>query len=116
MQFEPGKSGNPGGRPKRGKIITDALVVKLRQAEGSKLLALCDKLIELALDGEVSAIKEIFDRVEGKAPQPIVGDEENPVIIEHARAREFITRRILEAAAQSAGGENSLRTDGSAVH
>ena len=91
------------------------LIARLKESDGAKLSALCDKLIELALGGDSSAIREIFDRVEGKASQPIAGDEENPVIVEHAAAREFIARRILGSAAESGSSEDHIRHDGSAV-
>jgi len=105
-----------GSKPKKARLITHALVARLIQAESSNLFALCDKLIELAVGGDISAIREILDRVEGKARQVIAGDEENPVIVEHATAREFIARRILGAAAENGSSEDSIPTDGSAVH
>jgi len=33
-----------------------------------KLRAIADKLVELAMDGDMAAIKEIGDRMDGKAP------------------------------------------------
>jgi hypothetical protein len=38
-------------------------------------------LVEAALQGDVSAIKEINDRVDGKVPQTIAGDPDNPLVI-----------------------------------
>jgi|688.fasta_scaffold1237733_2 hypothetical protein len=61
--FEPGKSGNPSGRPK-SKPITDELK-RIGTDEGG-FKAIAKKLFLKALEGDVKAIREIFDRVEGK--------------------------------------------------
>lgn len=68
----------------------DALIAAAnQQVEGApegrrKLHAIADKLVALAEAGEVQAIKELGDRLDGKAAQQIVhsGDEENPVRVE----------------------------------
>jgi hypothetical protein len=101
-----------GSKRKRARIITHTLIAKLIEGGDVKLEALCDKLIERALDGDTKAIREILDRVEGKAPQTIVGDEENPVIVEHRTAREFIARRILGAAVEDRSREDPVQHDG----
>jgi hypothetical protein len=75
--FQPGVSGNPGGRPKV-KPISDGLRALLdEQYSGSekrfkglpnaRVLAL--RMFELAFAGDLSAAKEIADRVEGKTVQ-----------------------------------------------
>lgn len=38
------------------------------------------KLVVAAADGHIDAIKEIHNRVEGKAVQPMANDPENPLI------------------------------------
>ena len=38
------------------------------------------KLIEKAQEGDMQAIKELADRTDGKVPQAIVGDEDEPPI------------------------------------
>ena len=95
MPFEPGKSGNPGGRT-REKPFTDALRMALSEEHATtgtkKLRVLAEKLVNEAIDGNVQAMKEVADRMEGKAPQAlqIGGDSDNPVLhavkIEHVRA------------------------------
>lgn len=83
----PGVSGNPNGAPKgRRKIMTDALMIALTEAaddgDRTKARAIADKLVSKALEGDVQAMKEAFDRTEGKAPQPIEGgDPERPVAV-----------------------------------
>ena len=43
------------------------------QAKGEKLRALAEKLIERGTEGDVGALKEIGDRLDGKASQLIEG-------------------------------------------
>ena len=64
-----GQSGNPEGR-KRRKPITD-MYTKLLIQNPEKLEAFCMNMIEKAANGDVLAIKEITDRVEGKALQSV---------------------------------------------
>ena len=35
-----------------------------------------------ALEGDIPAIKEIYDRIDGKVPQAIVGDEDHPGVLD----------------------------------
>lgn len=69
----------PGGRPKgstKPKLMADALIVALnRVAEDGKtkkLAQVAQALVDRAVAGDVQAIREVFDRVEGKAPQGIL--------------------------------------------
>lgn len=69
--------GNPhptGSKP--DKLMRDAIIVALhRQAEDAngkptkKLALVAAKLVEKAIDGDVAAIKEVADRVDGKSVQ-----------------------------------------------
>jgi hypothetical protein len=72
-RFEKNVSGNPAGRPKSA-MLSDALRRKMLDAmpgASEKTVAdgIADALIKQALNGEVSAIKEVFDRTEGRARQ-----------------------------------------------
>jgi Family of unknown function (DUF5681) len=74
-KFEPGESGNPAGRPRRTKL-TEALIAKLAEAVpigGELTIAdhLAGALIKEALQGNVTAIREIADRTEGKPKQSL---------------------------------------------
>src|SRR3990167_7491239 len=40
-----------------------------------------DKLLMEARRGQISALRELGDRLDGKAPQAIVGDRENPLVL-----------------------------------
>ena len=77
----------PAGGKKCDKVITDALKIEL-YAEAAdcngkmtkKLRLLARKLIDRGLEGDVSAIREILDRVEGRVPlNP--GDENDGALI-----------------------------------
>ena len=75
MQFQKGQSGNPNGRPRKGKTLTEAMQKVLQEEHEpgvTKGEAVARKLVELALvDGNIPAIKEIYDRLEGRSTQPL---------------------------------------------
>lgn len=51
---------NPKGRPPKGEALTDILREKVDRE------VVADKLIALALDGDLAALKYIYDRIDGK--------------------------------------------------
>ncbi len=75
-KFKKGQSGNPSGRP-RSAILSDALRCKLAEVdpidESGRTYAevIAEQIIIRAKAGDVQAIKEIADRVEGKARQTL---------------------------------------------
>ena len=85
MPFQAGNQlGNRLGFPKRPKIVTQRLIALLNETDANnipKLHRLANALFDKALEGDVTAIKEVIDRVEGKVPQPIAGDPDNPLTI-----------------------------------
>ena len=69
--FPKGRSGNPGGRPK-GTSITAALRAELDRPCAddpavTKAERIAAVLVDLALGGDLPAIREVLDRTEGKA-------------------------------------------------
>lgn len=76
-------AGNENSGRKQEKPFRDALRIELAAAEldqrGLRLIA--KKLIEAAEEGKMDAIKELADRVDGKVPQGISGDPDNPLSI-----------------------------------
>lgn len=56
--------------------------LKARLEERALWPKLMDALLEKALSGDVPAIKEVFDRIDGKAPQDINvgGQDDNPLV------------------------------------
>jgi hypothetical protein len=75
--WQKGYCPNPGGRPK-GKSITMVLREQLANTEGNIpiMVALSQKLIEIALAGDFQAIKYIFDRLDGTPTQAIKHTDE----------------------------------------
>jgi len=63
--WKPGQSGNPKGRPPKGQSLTDALKERVDKQ------AIADKLYEMAIEGDISALKYIYDRVDGKPGESI---------------------------------------------
>jgi len=101
MPFQPGQSGNPAGNPKRAKLFTKALLVSLKRTDQEDVEAIqriADKLVALAESGDVAAIKEVADRAEGKVPQAVIGDDENPINLIHR-----IERVIVRASDSDSG-------------
>ncbi|MBB5663246.1 hypothetical protein GGE68_001422 [Rhizobium leguminosarum] len=87
-------AGNANSGRKQEKPFRDALRLELAAAEksGRGLRVIARKLIEAAEEGKMDAIKEMADRIDGKVPQAIAGDEENPLNFVHT-----ITRQIVRA-------------------
>lgn len=62
------------GRPVSEKTFANMLRIAIKQAHGDggdKLRAVADALVEKAISGDVPAIREIADRLDGKASQAI---------------------------------------------
>ncbi len=75
--FEPGQSGNPGGRPK--------VIAELRELARQHTPAAIEELARLALKARneavrISAIRELLDRGYGKAPTSLPVPIDLPVI------------------------------------
>src|SRR5882762_11457371 len=82
MPFQPGHKINAGGN--RAKPFRDALKLEIAQADGPReLRKIARALIKEAGSGNVMAIKEFADRLDGKVPQPVAGDDENPLTLIH---------------------------------
>jgi len=75
-RFQPGESGNPGGRP-RMKPLSDAYrrvlgmsdeeIQKLNPAELSRAMKIALSIAKKAAEGDTRAAAEVADRVEGTA-------------------------------------------------
>lgn len=74
------------GRPPKEKSFANMLNIAIKEAhdEGrDKLRAVADALVEKAISGDIAAIKEVADRLDGKVPQGVIGGEENDNPIVH---------------------------------
>ncbi|MEE8607595.1 MAG: DUF5681 domain-containing protein [Nitrospiraceae bacterium] len=95
-RFKKGESGNPSGRPKT-KLLTQAYRELLEQISGPKknrktlAQVLAQNAVEQAKKGSLAALKEITDRTEGKAVQPLshsgLGSEPITFIITRGRGK-----------------------------
>ena len=85
MAFQPGQSGNPAGKAPSQKSFAAMLKLAIHEAGRepgtNKLRDVADALVSKAIDGDIQAIKEIADRLDGKVPQGIGGDPENPLMV-----------------------------------
>jgi hypothetical protein len=82
-QWKPGQTGNPeGGRiRKRYKEAIERVLTKLGDGDPDKAR---DKVVAAHIaragDGDMAAIKELYDREDGKVTQTIAGDDNLPPI------------------------------------
>lgn len=100
---------NPKGA-KSDKIWRDAIMRAVRRlntdeppkdaAPQQRLEVLADMLVTKGMLGDVPALREIGDRLDGKAMQPIGGDADNPIV-----------HRVLREIFDPAHSENTNRED-----
>jgi hypothetical protein len=91
------KKGNQVAVGNRGRsnpsLLTQTLISQLNEVDentgAEKKHLLCAKLIQLGLAGDVHAIHEIFDRVQGRAPQAVSIDAKIAVSYQEAVQRAF---------------------------
>jgi hypothetical protein len=74
-----------GGRPPGEKSFAQMLRIAISDAGSlpgtTKLRDVADTLVNEAIGGNIAAIKEIADRLDGKVPQGIGGDPDNPLMV-----------------------------------
>ena len=83
------------GRPPKEKSFANMLRIAIAEAgEGgnTKLREVADALVTKAIAGDVQAIKEVADRLDGKVPQAIVGDDEHDAVSLVHRIERIIVR------------------------
>ena len=114
MTFEPGNNANPNGRPKGRKIITDCINVELNSAaddgDGKKVRALARRLVDSAIEGNMTAASIVLERVEGKAGQTLDINHEVRLETDFDRARYLafaaeIAKRFASDEAKTIEGE-----------
>lgn len=82
-------AGRPPGSQNKDKPFRDALRMEIAAAgeDHKALRMIAMALLSKAATGDVQAIKEVADRLDGKVPQGIVGGDEGdaPIRIEEVR-------------------------------
>ena len=81
MPFKKGRIANPTGINRR-KAWADAVRIVMNEVDPEtqrpRLLLLAERLLSEAMTGDMAAIKEIGDRLDGKPAQGVVGDPSEP--------------------------------------
>ena len=74
--FKPGQSGNPGGRPKEKatshairQALTDMHPDQKKYNGLTRAQVIAKTALDAAENGDISFLKEVLDRAEGKVPQ-----------------------------------------------
>jgi hypothetical protein len=75
-RWQRGQSGNPASRPPLGLTLAEHLRVELERINGEDGLTtraheLARVLVDLALTGDVAAIRTVLERVDGRVTEPI---------------------------------------------
>jgi hypothetical protein len=79
MPFQPGNTLAKNGKHREFAQALHIAVAEAYEKGGTKLRALADKLVEEGLSGNVHALKEIADRLDGRVPQAISVDREERI-------------------------------------
>ena len=86
--LKPFKKGENGKvPPKPGERITDVLrklvdtAPEVRRVPKTYKDVICYALIDKATSGDTAAIREMFERLDGKVPQAVTGGDGGPVVI-----------------------------------
>lgn len=94
------KKPNPQG-PKSDKLIRNALMLAVNREDKDdqgkkvkKLALIANKLVELAIEGDVQAIKEIGDRIDGKPTLAIASDPDNPFEVAFIGMKESLGAKL----------------------
>lgn len=116
MPFKPGQVANPQGRRAEPKPWRDALrhALSLEGPDGRKLLdVLAARVVQMAVDGDMEAVKEVANRLDGKPLQQInVADADGDAFgVGLVQELERAALRARETAARLVGGK-SLVNDG----
>lgn len=85
FRWQPGQSGNPGGRPKfaeMSKACRDILSQPMPKDKSRTFaMGIARKLADMAIHGNVAAASELADRSEGRPRQALdINERENPLL------------------------------------
>ena len=116
--FAKGESGNPHGRPRKGETMTDILrqisAESISEKGGGKVeikTAMARKLVAMALGGDLSAIKYVYDRIDGFPTQAIQQqDEDGKPIIPQKVVFEVVEAKHADANSAPVRADNGTVT------
>lgn len=76
-----GRSGPPKNvnSSKPNRLWGDTIHRVITQENSKKLRAAAEALVDRAISGDTSALRELGDRIDGKVPQGIVGADGGPI-------------------------------------
>ena len=75
------------------KLWEDELRRAILADDGKKLRAIAEKLMDKAAEGDIAAIKELGDRIDGKSVQPVgIGQDPNADPVQVQRVERVIVR------------------------
>jgi hypothetical protein len=111
--FKPGNNANPNGRPKAPWTMKGLYIQALEEEKENgtpRKLTVARKLVELAEQGDVVAIKEINNRIDGQSPQYVEQDTSVRIFsdLPDDKLNEYIKQKSREAGVDTAtGGEEA---------
>ena len=75
--------GQPGNKNsnKSNRLWGDTIKRACMQNDGERLRRIAERLLDQAEEGNIAAIKELGDRLDGKALMTLAGDSENPLTV-----------------------------------
>ena len=79
--FPKGVSGNPSGRPKGSLSMVSLIRKELQASDGKRAKAIVVAMLDAAENGDSAQIRELLNRIDGKVPDKVVGDDDGPVEI-----------------------------------
>ena len=99
MTFQPG---NPGGGKRKEKLGFDSLMMEMKAAEDMRgMRVIARKLLDLAVSGDMQAIKEVFNRIDGM-----------PIATVEATTEHVYVARIPEPSQTTQEWLNSIKSSG----
>lgn len=83
MTWKKGESGNPSGKPPGDIKFADHLRRAIVQDEAKRVRAAAEALLDSAAEGDLKAISELADRLDGKPSQNVNlgGQQDNPLLV-----------------------------------
>ena len=74
-QFKAGESGNKSGRPKGSLSMVSLIRKELQASDSKRAKAIVRAMLDEAENGDAAQIRELLNRIDGKVPDKVVGDD-----------------------------------------